>query len=74
MSYSGFSRKNLASVKQNRYNLEVYMSIAQLFRQNLEMLTEIGRISKLLDAAQKNAGKAKPKDALESVDRALGFG
>jgi hypothetical protein len=67
----GLLHENLGSVERNRYNLEVYTSIAQLCRQNLEMLIGIGRIWKLLDAAQKDAGEGKAKDALGSMDRAL---
>jgi hypothetical protein len=63
--------ENLHTVSLNRYNLEVYVSIAQLYRQNLEMLRDLGRINYLLDSAQKAAGANAPKQAIESVDRAL---
>ena len=63
--------ENLGTVKFNRYNLEVYTSIAQLYRQNLEMLLGMGRMYSALESAQKSAAAGKPKDALESIDRAL---
>lgn len=67
----GLLQQNLRSVEFNRYNLEVYVSVAQLYRQNLEMLSGIGRMCRALDSAQKAAGRGKPKNALEDVDRAL---
>jgi hexosaminidase len=67
----GLLEQNLRSVGFNRYNLEVFTSIAQLYRQNLDMLLGIGRMCRALDAAQKAAAGSKPQDALESVDRAL---
>ena len=68
----GLLEENLRTVEFNRYNLEVYMSIAQLQRQNLEMLLDIGRMCSMLESAQKAAAGGKPKDALESMDAALG--
>ena len=35
------------NVRFNRYNLEVYLSIAGLYRQNLMMLQDLGRIADL---------------------------
>jgi hexosaminidase len=67
----GLLYDNLRSVQLNRYNLEVYTSIAQLYRQNLEMLVGVGRMCTLLDSAQKAAREGKAKNALESVDSAL---
>lgn len=67
----GLLHANLRTVSLNRYNLEVYVSIAQLYRQNLEMLRDLGRINYLLESAQKAAGKKEPKEAIESLDRAL---
>ena len=70
---AGLLHENLRRVEMNRYNLEVYLSIANLCRQNLEMLLGIRRMCLLLDSAQKAAAQRKPKDALESVDGALGI-
>jgi hypothetical protein len=68
----GLLHQNLRSVEINRYNLEVYLSIANLYRQNLEMLLGLRRMCSQLESAQKATGQGKPKDALESVDSALG--
>lgn len=67
----GLLHENLRSVSFNRYNLEVYVSIAQLYRQNLEMLRDLGRINYLLDGARKAAAEKDAKQAVESLDRAL---
>ncbi|MFN7997474.1 MAG: beta-N-acetylhexosaminidase [Bryobacteraceae bacterium] len=67
----GLLHENLRSAEWNRYNLEVYVSIAALYRQNLQMLLGIGQMCSALDAAQRSASKSKPRDALESMDRAL---
>ena len=69
---AGLLHENMRSVEINRYNLEVYLSIANLYRQNLEMLLGLRRMCSLLESAQKAARERKPKDALESVDGALG--
>ena len=67
----GLLHENLGRADLNRYNLEVYVSIAQLYRQNLEMLTDIGRICFQLEAAQRAAADKQPKEAVEALDRAL---
>jgi hypothetical protein len=67
----GLLQENLRTVSLNRYNLAVYVSIAQLYRQNLEMLRDIGRINYLLDGARKAAAEKDPKQAVENIDRAL---
>ena len=68
----GLLEENLRTVQFNRFNLEVYISIAQIYRQNLQMLLDIGRMDSLLQSAQKAAAENKPKEALESLDNALG--
>src|SRR5579864_399257 len=68
----GLLHQNLRGVEINRYNLEVYLSVASLYRQNLELLLGLRRMCSQLESAQKAAGQGKPKDALESVDSALG--
>ena len=55
----------------NRYNLEVYLSIAKLCRQNLLMLKDLGEISRALETAQEHAAKLHYADAVEALDRAL---
>jgi len=62
---------NLQSVRFNRYNLEVYLSIAWLYRQNLEMLMGLQQIDSLLDTAGQAAAKADARQAVASVDQAL---
>ena len=67
----GLLEENLRGVEFNRYNLEVYISIAQLYRQNLEMLLGVGRMCSLVESAQRAAAEGKVKGALESLDGAL---
>ncbi len=67
----GLLEEGVRRVEFNRYNLEVYLSVAQLYRQNLEMLLGIGSMSAQAGEAQKQAAKGKPKDAIESYDHAL---
>jgi hypothetical protein len=62
---------NIAHVQLNRYNLEVYLSIAGLYRQNLIMLQDLGRISDALKAAEMAAGRAEAEHAVSSLDRAI---
>jgi hexosaminidase len=69
----GLLHENMRSVEMNRYNLEVYLSIADLYRQNLEMLLGLRRMCSQLESAQKAASQGKPKDAVESMDSALGM-
>jgi len=64
-------RSNLGRVEFNRYNLEVYLSVAQLCRQNLGMLLELGHISQVLKSAEAAAGRAESTQALSDVDQAL---
>jgi hypothetical protein len=62
---------NIQRVQFNRYNLEVYLSIANLYRQNLLMLQDLGRISDALKAAEASAAHVDAKRAVGSLDRAL---
>jgi hypothetical protein len=63
--------ENLRRVEFNRYNLELYTGIAQLYRQNAEMLLDLERINATLQAAQADAAKADAKAAVTAVDQAL---
>ena len=63
--------ENSRRVAFNRYNLEVFLSIAHLYRQNLEMLLDTGRICALLQSARDAARDRRAQPALESLDRAL---
>lgn len=64
---------NLRSVQFQRYNLQVFLSIARLYRQNLEMLSEIGKIDAALQTAQSAAAHAQSGPAVKALDRALDF-
>ena len=63
--------KNLPSVQFHRYNLEVYLSIAKLCRQNLLMLRDLEEVVKDLQAAQDRAAKLQYADAVAALDQAL---
>ena len=63
--------QNLQQVEFNHYNLEIYIAVAQLYRQNIEMLLDLGRIDAALHAAQTAAAKVDAKRAVEALDRAL---
>jgi hexosaminidase len=62
---------NLRHVEHNRYNLEVFASIARLCRQNLDMLDDLARINGHLEAAQSAATNQQPQAAVDSIDQAL---
>jgi hypothetical protein len=63
--------RNLPAVQFNRHNLEVYLSIARLCRQNLLLLKGLEEISGSLETAQGHAAKLQYADALEALDQAL---
>jgi flagellin-specific chaperone FliS len=63
--------QNLRQVQFNRYNLELYIGIAQLYRQNIEMLLDLARIQTALQAARAAGAKADAKRAVAALDRAL---
>ena len=62
---------NLEQVKFERYNLELYLSIANLYRQNLQMLLDLQQISAQLKLAQAHAARAEAVDAVAALDKAL---
>jgi hexosaminidase len=64
-------RSNLAWAEFNRYNLEVFLSVAQLYRQNLQMILDLGRINDLLKSAATAAGRPQASEAVASIDQAL---
>lgn len=63
--------RKLPSVQFNRYNLEVYLSLAEICRQNLKMLQGLEEISTHLEAAQKQAEGLHYEDAVSELDHAL---
>src|SRR5438105_3770972 len=62
---------NLKTVNKNQYNLEVFLSVAGLCRESLEMILELGQMSELLKEAQTAARQGKADDAVASLDEAL---
>ncbi len=67
----GLLHANLARADLDSYNLEVFLSIAQLCRQNLEMLVAVARMDALLRSAAQSAAKNQPKPAIASLDQFL---
>jgi len=62
---------NMRQVEFQHYNLEVYLAIAQLFRQNLHMLRDLNEINDELKSAERLAGQAEVESAVASLDHAL---
>jgi hexosaminidase len=67
----GLLDRNLRLAEFNRYSLEVFRSIAGLYRQNLEMLQDLGKIDGLFTSARERSQVGSPKEALAALDRAL---
>jgi hexosaminidase len=66
----GLLHENIQRARFNRYNLQVYLTIAGLCRQNLAMIAGIHRMD--VDLASASRAKEKdPKAALSEVDSAL---
>ena len=63
--------QNIPAVEFNRYNLEVYLSISRVCRQNLLMLKDLEGISRDLETAQDESAKLHYSDAVDALDRAL---
>jgi hypothetical protein len=63
--------QNSSSVRWNTYNLQVYLSIAALYRQNLEMLMDLQQADALLNSAQDAAARAQAEEAVRDLDQAL---
>lgn len=66
----GLLHENLQRAQFNRYNLQVYLTIADLCRQNLEMIVGIHRMDVDLTAASQ-AREKDSKVALSEIDMAL---
>ncbi len=62
---------NLSHTQLQRYNLRVFLSIAQLFRENIQMLLDLQRISAQLKSAEMYAGRADAPKAVAALDQAL---
>jgi hypothetical protein len=61
----------LPAVQFNRHNLEVYLSIARLCRQNLLMLKGMDELSSQLEKAQEQAAKLNYGEAVAALDATL---
>jgi hypothetical protein len=66
----GLLHENMQRAQFNRYNLQVYLTIADLCRQNLAMIAGIRRMDVDLTSASR-AKRKDPKQALSEVDSAL---
>jgi hexosaminidase len=66
----GLINENIPRARFNRYNLEVYLTIAELYRQNLAMINGIRQMDRALAAAS-NVKASDPKRATAEVDKAL---
>ena len=64
-------KNNLGRVNINRYNLEVFASVAEIYEQNLWMILDLGRIDTLLNSAEDAVKKKRPEDAVAALDHAL---
>jgi hypothetical protein len=64
-------QENLSRVKWNRYNLEVFLSIAHFERFFLEMLIELASVEETLVRASEAAIDHQPEDALNQLVSAV---
>jgi hypothetical protein len=62
---------NLQQADFQHYNLELFLAIANLYRQNLYMLHSLDEINDALKSAERMAGRADAKGAVASLDHAL---
>jgi hexosaminidase len=62
---------NLQSVQFNRQNLEAFVAISELCRQNLLLVEGLGRLDRSLKAAQTAATSNQPAPAVAALDEAL---
>lgn len=67
----GLLNRNLNAVEFHSYNLEVFLSIARLYRQNLEMLRDLRAINASLQLAETAAAKLDYRGAISSLDQGL---
>jgi hypothetical protein len=62
-------QNNIQRADFNRYNLQVFLSVARLCRHNLEMLGDLARMDTLLASA--SAAQNHPHEAVAAADEAL---
>jgi hexosaminidase len=67
----GLINRNLPLVQFHSYNLEVFLSIANLYRQNLQMLQTLGQIGDSLKSAETGAARLDYPGAVGFLDQAL---
>ncbi|HZT68258.1 MAG TPA: hypothetical protein VFC10_00730 [Terriglobia bacterium] len=63
--------KNLRSVEFKKYNLEVFLSVAGLYWQNIQMIEEMNEINGVLERAQEAATHIQFERAVAALDRAM---
>jgi hexosaminidase len=63
--------ENLVLGTEHRYNLEVLLSIAQLYRQNCQFFAHLRSADQDLTKASTLAAKGKAKEAITAIDGAL---
>jgi len=63
--------ENIQRAEFNRYNLEVFLSVASLCRQNLQMLQDFAKIDEELKSAEAAAHTSNPNASIQALDRAL---
>ena len=64
---------NMLRADTNRYNLEVLLSVAELCRENLNLLGSLDSIDESLSQARDAAAAGSPQKALAALDKALGL-
>lgn len=67
----GLLHDNLARVEESVYNLEVFLSVAKLCRQNLEFLKQLERMNAACVAAQAAAKANNHSLAIAELDKAI---
>jgi hexosaminidase len=63
--------ENRQKVELNRYNLEVFHSIAGLYKENLDFLESLKRIDERFTAAYESSRDGQKQQALAAMDQAL---
>lgn len=70
VAVSGLLHEDILKATDNRFNLQVFLTIAELCRQNLQMIDAIHRMDENLNSAAR-LRESKPKAALAMVDQAI---
>jgi hypothetical protein len=67
----GLLTENLRKAERNQHGLEVFLTIANLCRENLDMIDSFSLIAGRFNAAQGSAANKKAEAAVAQLDRAL---